>query len=177
MGGGKRGQGLLWRRAIGAGQLRPRRPDLPLLQCARPRSNTHNAAVQRTTLDTMHRSASATARLAAAAVDPTGPRLKAMGAGCAATAAAARAEEGYATAGSAAGPFGGQYATTTRSALHSAALPVAAAGAAGATVRAATLRPTASELDGRPGQIGRKPAGPHADECDKTYRRTGLRDR
>lgn len=26
-------------------------------------------------------------------------------------------------------------------------------------------------------QIGRKPLGPHKDECDKTYRRTGLRGR
>ncbi len=56
-----------------------------------------------------------------------------------------------------------------QSALHEAALP-----AAEHPVRTQTLRPRGD--DGTLSQIGRKPVGVHRDECDKTYRRTGLRD-
>jgi len=64
------------------------------------------------------------------------------------------------------------YTTTTRSALHAAALP-----AAENPTRTQTFRTTGGLPGGEPLTIGRKPLGVHRDECDKVYRRTGLRDR
>jgi len=60
------------------------------------------------------------------------------------------------------------YATSTRSALHSAAVP-----AAEHPSKTQTLPPVADS--GHLSQVGRKPKGQHADELDKNYRRTGLR--
>nr|AEU11038.1 flagellar associated protein 107 [Dunaliella salina] len=61
------------------------------------------------------------------------------------------------------------YATSTRSAQHSTALP-----AAEHPSKTQTLPPVADS--GHLATVGRKPKGQHADELDKNYRRTGLRD-
>jgi len=62
-----------------------------------------------------------------------------------------------------------QFTTTSRSSQLAAALPAAS------QPRTQTLHPACD--DGQLSGIGRKPVGPHRDECDKTYRRTGLRDK
>jgi len=61
------------------------------------------------------------------------------------------------------------FRTTTRSALYSSALP-----AAEQPVKRDTIKPMAD--GGQLAQVGRKPVGGHAEECEKNYRRIGLRD-